>query len=56
MKKIISILLSLILVLTFAACGTANTNSTPSDTEISKLDAKCNIYALRVLQVLVWFL
>lgn len=47
MKKIISILLSLILVLTFAACGTANTNSTPSDTEISKLDAKCNIYALK---------
>ena len=44
MKKLISILLTLLLVLSFAGCGTNNTESTPSAPE--KLDTKVNIYGI----------
>ncbi len=44
MKKLISILLTLLLVLSFAGCGANNTESTPSAPE--KLDTKVNIYGI----------
>lgn len=44
MKKLISILLTLLLVLSFAGCGTKDTDSTPSTPE--KLDTKVNIYGI----------
>ncbi|MBO5211348.1 MAG: ABC transporter substrate-binding protein [Clostridia bacterium] len=44
MKKLISILLTLLLVLSFAGCGTKDTSSTPSTPE--KLDTKVNIYGI----------
>lgn len=44
MKKLISILLTLLLVLSFAGCGTKDVNSTPSVPE--KLDTKVNIYGI----------
>ena len=44
MKKLISILLTLLLVLSFAGCSAKETNSTPSTPE--KLDTKVNIYGI----------
>ena len=44
MKKLVSILLTLLLVLSFAGCGTQDTDSTPSTPE--KLDTKVNIYGI----------
>ena len=44
MKKLISILLTLLLVLSFAGCGTKDVDSTPSVPE--KLDTKVNIYGI----------
>lgn len=52
MKKLISILLALVLVLGLAACGAANNeSSTPSKTDkgetVTKLDVDCNVYGIK---------
>ncbi len=46
MKKLISILLTLLLVLSFAGCGAKDTNSTPTPSSPEKLDTKVNIYGI----------
>ena len=52
MKKIISMLLAVAMVLTFAACGTKNESSTPQSSAApvsstpEKLDTACNVFAL----------
>ena len=47
MKKLVSILLTLLLVLSFAGCGAKDTNSTPSTpSSPEKLDTKVNIYGI----------
>ncbi len=47
MKKLISILLTLLLLLSFAGCGAKDTNSTPSTpSSPEKLDTKVNIYGI----------
>ena len=47
MKKLISILLTLLLVISFAGCGAKDTNSTPSTpSSPEKLDTKVNIYGI----------
>ncbi|MBR6510542.1 MAG: ABC transporter substrate-binding protein [Clostridia bacterium] len=48
MKKILSLLLTLVLVLGLAACGSADTlSSIPTETVPEKLDTECNVYALK---------
>ncbi len=46
MKKIVSLVLVLLLVLGLAACGKAD-DKKPADKEISKLDVDCNVYVLQ---------
>ena len=52
MKKIISMLLAVAMVLTFAACGTKNESSTPQSSAApvsstpEKLNTACNVFAL----------
>lgn len=51
MKKVISVLMAIAMVLSFAACGSAkNESSAPvssASSELSKLDVDCNVYALK---------
>lgn len=46
MKKILSILLSLVLVFSFAACGTASNNDVSSDNQSNVKYAPANVYVL----------
>lgn len=48
MKKILSLLLALVLVLGLAACSNSETiSSIPTETAPEKLDTECNVYALK---------
>ncbi len=46
MKKLISILLTLLLVLAFAGCGNGNTDSTPESSAPDLTSLECNIYGI----------
>lgn len=46
MKKLISLILTLIMVMGLAACGVAENSSAPAPTAPEKLDTACRVYAL----------
>ncbi len=46
MKKLISILLTLLLVFAFAGCGNGNTSSTPESSAPDLTDINCNVYGI----------